>query len=175
MTQHEKRTHPGVYLQPVVIKLWDQCKILISSFTALYTNLQYWCDRLRSSREMKQGQPKHHLSNATPAKAAGQAGMCAETALQTAVPRLVGKAVGKGCEGRALLCFHQNKKLGIPGPPFCHPGSLMAVTASATYGLEGSKVITKDWERWWSDLHIQRPSCHCGAGHWATQEIKLQT
>lgn len=93
---------------------------------------------------MKQGQPKHHLSDAAPANAAGQAGMCAETALQMAVPRLVGKAIGRGCEGRALLCFYQNKKLGIPGPPFCHRGSLTAVTASATHGLGGSKVITKD-------------------------------
>lgn len=71
----------------------DQYKILISSFTALYTNLQSRCDLLRSNKEIKQQQPKQHLRDAAPAKAAGQAGMCAWDSSGNGTP----EAGYKGC------------------------------------------------------------------------------
>lgn len=98
-----------------------------------------------------------------------------KTALETSVRRQGIKDVGIGHEGRVLLYFYQNKRLRIPGPPFCHRWSLMDVIASTTHGLGGSEAMTKEWERHWSDLHGPCPSLQGGTRHSTTQEVELQT
>lgn len=49
-------TCPIFYLQPKITKMWEQCKILNYSFTAIYTNLQYTCNLLRCYQKTKQQQ-----------------------------------------------------------------------------------------------------------------------